>query len=687
MSRTPKSQKHEDQLHRLTQENKLLHDALQQAQRAHRLYNESINTLKVAEKEIKKSDAFKTAILDMAMDCIISIDQKGCIVEFNAAAEKTFGRKRRDVLGKELRELIIPPSLRKNHHRGLSQYLKTGKGVFLNKVAETMAMRADGSEFPVEISITEVLHAGEKLFTGFIRDISGRKKTEERLHMLSLALRQAGEAIIITNAKGAIKYVNAAFTHITGYTRKEVVGKSPNLLKNDPESQSLYYPELLKMVSGEKIWSNKVMNRKKDGSVYTAMQTITPIFNEAHEITHYVDIQRDISEYESLQEQLRQAQKMEALGTLVGGIAHDFNNILAGMTGNMYLAKSKCRDRPEVMERLGVVEILGFRAADMISQLLTFARKGVVQMQALPLEPFLNEALKMAQVSIPENITFRRYISRQGLVVNGDAVQLQQVLMNLLNNARDAVAAAGKPMITVRLQEWMADADFMKAYPDVKASRLAHLMVKDNGYGIPADCKGNIFEPFFTTKEVGKGTGLGLAMVYGAVQSHGGVLRVDSEAGRGTCVHMYFPLINNKPKSSDDAIHGKIYTGRGETILLADDEVQLRQTSKHILESLGYRVLEASDGKEAVDIFFVHSDEVELLVLDVMMPRMGGVEVADRIHELKPDIPLIFATGYDREVLPSDAGQLRNHLVLSKPFSIQVFSKGIRDLLDGHGGA
>jgi len=339
------------------------------------------------------------------------------------------------------------------------------------------------------------------------------------------------------------------------------------------------------------------------------------------------------------------------------------------------------------MERIRIVEKLGYRAADMISQLLTFARKGIVQIQPLSLEPFLNEALKLAQVSIPENITFRRYIFSQGLVVNGDAAQLQQVLMNLLSNARDAVEGAGKSMITVRLEEWIADAHFMRTYPDVKASRLAHLMVKDNGCGIPDDYKGNIFEPFFTTKGVGKGTGLGLAMVYGAVQSHGGALRVDSEAGRGTCVHIYLPLIDNKPENPDDVIHGKIYTGRGETILLADDEAPLRQTSKHILESLGYRVLEASDGKEAVDVFSAHSDAIELLVLDVMMPRMGGVEAADRIHEMKPDMPLIFATGYDRKSLPNDAGELRNYLVLSKPFSIQMFSKGIRDLLDGHGGA
>jgi len=302
-------------------------------------------------------------------------------------------------------------------------------------------------------------------------------------------------------------------------------------------------------------------------------------------------------------------------------------------------------------------------------------------MQPLLLAPYLNEALKMARVSVPENIIFHRHISRQDMMINGDAAQMQQVLMNLIGNACDAVEGIKEPVISVKLREWEADAEFLLAHPDMQTRQFARLTVEDNGSGIPADCMDNIFEPFFTTKGVGKGTGLGLAMVYGAVQSHGGILNVDSEAGRGTCFQLYLPLLKSGlPQSvADDKV---LLASHGETVLLADDEAQVRQASKDVLESLGYRVLEAANGKEAIDVFYAHADEIELLILDVVMPQLGGVEAAMRICELKPHTPVIFATGYDKEQVAPMTKQLEHSLVLNKPFVIGRFSRCIRKLLD-----
>jgi len=543
----------------LRRENMLLRESLRQAHHVQRMYDGSVRSLKAAKQALAKSGLFKSTILSMMLDGLICMDDAGRIVEFNTAAERIFGCKQEDALGRDLIDLIIPPRLREKYNRGLSWYLKTREEYFLNKPLETIARRADGSEFPIEVSITETSHDGEKLFTCILRDVSTRKQAEA---------------------------------------------------------------------------------------------------------------------------QLRQAQKMEALGTLVGGIAHDFNNTLAGMTGNLYLARKGLADRPEVMAKLRTVEQLGFRAAEMISQLLTFARKGVIRMQPFSLNPFAKEALKLAQVSIPENIKLRRSFCSYDLKINGDATQLQQVLMNLLSNARDALRDVKKPEITVKLRDWRATAEFADQHPEISANRFAWLTVEDNGCGIPEDYLDKIFDPFFTSKGVGEGTGLGLAMTYGAVQSHGGILAVESEVGEGARFHVYLPLLDDTTVSSDspnEARGNEPLTGHGEMILLADDQANVRTTVKDLLVSLNYHVLEAANGREAVETFSVHSGKISLLLLDVIMPELGGVEAARSIREITPDIPAIFATGYDQEQVLSEP--MPHTLVLTKPFSIGALSQSLSTLL------
>jgi len=383
-----------------------------------------------------------------------------------------------------------------------------------------------------------------------------------------------------------------------------------------------------------------------------------------------------------MEHRFHQAQKMEALGTLVGGIAHDFNNMLAGMTGNLYLAKKKVQGNPDVVQKLDNVEKLSFRAAEMIHQLLTFARKDRVSMQEFPLTPFIKEAIKLLQVSVPENIDVVQNICSDALQINGDGTQIHQVLLNLLNNARDAVEGVDDPRITISLKPFHADEMFIKNHTNSRVGSYAHLVIEDNGCGIPNNKLEHLFEPFFTTKEQGKGTGLGLAMVFGAINTHSGFVEVESIEGKGSSFHVYIPLLETEHVAPSLQQEQGIIQGYGEMILLVDDEEHIREVGREVLEELGYQVIEASDGLEAVDIFISNQDKIALIIMDIVMPRLGGVKAIERIRGIRPDIKVIFSTGYDKEATLPDKMQPSEAVILSKPFNIETLSKTIREHLD-----
>jgi len=511
-------------------------------------------------------------------------------------------------------------------------------------------------------------------------EIAERKQADALVIKLSQAIEQAGEAIVITDRGGIIEYINPAFTKLTGYSAKEAIGQTPRLLKSDNQDAA-FYEEMWKTIINGDVWHGKMVDRKKDGSFYPAMLTISPIFNQSDDPTycsHYVGIQSDLTKIEDMEHQFHQAQKMEALGTLVGGIAHDFNNILAGITGGLYLAKKRVHENPDVIQRLTSVEQLTLRAAEMIKQLLTFSRKDIVSMKEMPLTPFIKETLKFLRVSVPENIIIHQNICSGDLQIKGDGTQLHQVLMNLVNNARDALEGVDNPVITIRLEEFHADDEFIETHTYFTAGLYAHLGVEDKGCGIPEHQLEHLFEPFFMTKEVGKGTGLGLAMVFGAVKSHHGFVEVDSIEGEGSTFHIYIPLLEQENSVMPLSRQLQVANGHGETILLVDDEEYIIETGKEVLETLGYQVLTATNGQQAVAIFEAHPEDIDLCIFDIVMPVLGGDEAAKQVRLMQPDAKIIFATGYDKN--------LQNHLdgktVLSKPFSIVEMSQLIRQQLD-----
>ena len=398
-----------------------------------------------------------------------------------------------------------------------------------------------------------------------------------------------------------------------------------------------------------------------------------------HRRKHFVAMEKN----QLMEAQFLQAQKMEAIGTLVGGVAHEFNNMLAGITGSVFLAKGDVKDCPKALERLNTIERISFRAAEMIQHMLTFARKDMVKMVPVSLNSMIEETIRFVGPSLPASIVLETDDGKDEFLVRGDTSLLQHLLVNLINNARDAVEEAGAPNILIRMRRFNAGKDWLARHQGLGSEAFVCLSVRDNGIGFDADKKARIFEPFYTTKEVGKGTGLGLSMVYGAVQTHHGVIEVDSAEGAGAEFGIYLPLLKDLPSSPASQPAKTPLFGHGETILLVDDDRHLLDTSQQVLERLGFKVLLAMDGNEAVEQVRRH-DRIVLTVMDLVMPGMGGVEAMQCIKRFCPSMKVVFVSGYDvDETLKRNLDE-SGEASLAKPYHVDDLARKIRLLLAHH---
>ena len=497
---------------------------------------------------------------------------------------------------------------------------------------------------------------------------------------LSSAVNGAGEPVLITNTSGKIEYINPAFTRVTGYSEEEAIGKNPSILKSDAQDPETY-KELWQTIAAGDTWHGTLIEKKKDGTFYPVLMSIAPIYDDHNEITHYVGIQQDLTKEKELEERLQQSQKMEAIGTLVGGIAHDFNNMLAAIQGNLYLAKNDLSDEAKTATRLENIEALSQRAADIVHQLLTFARKDTVNIKPLSLNEVIPMAFKLAKNVIPASIEHVCNICEEELIINGDITQLQQVLLNLLSNAAYAVSGVANPKIICNLEHFDASDNFLALHPELSGRHFARLTIEDNGIGISHEHLNKVFDPFFTTKDVGEGTGLGLAMLYGSIQTHDGAVDVNSESGIGTAFHVYLPLeesevieVSKEKKESTP--------GSKETILVIDDEINMREIISEVLTSLNYRVVEACDGEEGLRMFEDMHDDIALVISDVVMPKLGGVDATKKMRQINHNLPIILMTGYDKKETLVSSQITEKCKVLSKPFSFEDLSQSIRFLLE-----
>jgi len=638
-----------------------------------------ITSQKQAEMALVQSEANLRSIFDNIQDTFYRADLGGSITMLSPSVFELMGCSADELLGKKFADYCVE----KEGNENFIQELEKAQGNVCGYEAELC--RPDGQQRWISTNAHFYRDHDGKIVgvEGVIRDITGYKKSEQALARMVTAMEYAHDAIIISDLDARIEYVNPAFERMTGYSSADAVGQFASIMRSDQHPDG-FYINMLETVCDGNVWRGEMTIRCKDGSFCEVERSIAPVFDQQGKINCQITIQRDITEHRVLEERLLQSQKMEAIGTLVGGIAHDFNNILAAIQGNVYLAKVGQPNHPETNRKLDTIEQLGTRAAGMIKQMLTFARKDRVQMKPFPLVSFMKEGFSLAKAAIAENIEHVCEYCDEPLTVYGDVTQLQQALMNLLNNACDAVADVPQPRIACSLASYSADAAFRKRHPDVKGEQFACLTVRDNGCGIPEEELDSIFEPFFTTKDVGAGTGLGLAMVYGAIERHHGAIEVESRPGEGTAFHVYLPLLGapEAELSVTAEAEQSIVRGAGELVLYAEDEQGLRDVTSKVLTQLGYRLLLASDGEEAVNMFSRDRVNISLVILDIVMPNMGGVDAALQIHAIDSDVPFIFATGYDKnDALNMDDEVLACCPVLRKPFSIKLFSQTIYDCI------
>jgi PAS domain S-box-containing protein len=534
----------------------------------------------------------------------------------------------------------------------------------------------DRVEKSMEISMAALEFAGRRCGVAVMQDVTHRLQAEEEQRRLATAIANTNDSIVITDCSGVIQYVNPAFSRITGYTREEAVGQNPRILKSGSQDNAFYGRMWETLLQG-KVWEGRLINRKKDGSFYTELASISPIRSATGKITHFVAVKRDITHEVELESQLQQAQKMEAIGTLAGGIAHDFNNILGAIIGFTDLSLLQTPPESPIHDNLLHIRNSGRRAADLIQQILTFSRQAATR-EKIPVSmaALLKETLKLLRASLPSTIDIKLNLEEPEGWVLADPVQIQQVIMNLSTNAFHAMSEKGG---TLTLELGRLPLGDCRGATARNKSDCIEMKVTDTGHGIDGAIIDRIFDPFFTTKEPGVGTGMGLSVVHGIIRDLDGMITVDS-GPEGTCFTVLIPE-TGRPATDVQADEPQIPQG-SESILVVDDERDIRETFRLMLEQLGYRVTACEDPVQALAMIREDKKRFDLVISDQTMPAMTGSELLAEIMNIRPDLPVILCTGFSEQLTDEKARQMGVRLLLMKPVILRKLGESVRQVLD-----
>ncbi|MDX8397573.1 MAG: ATP-binding protein [Mariprofundaceae bacterium] len=501
-------------------------------------------------------------------------------------------------------------------------------------------------------------------------------QNKQQLRSLIKALDGASNSVMITNTQGHIQYVNQALCAITGYSKKELIGKNPSILQSGKQDAA-FYQSMWNSILHTGKWQGELWNKRKNGALYLEELHIKSIQDEHGVTQSYIGSISDITLKKQQEELQLKTQKMASIGTLVGGIAHNFNNLLAAMIGQLYLAKnSQSLDQAKAF--MDDIERSSFQAADIIKQLLVFSRSQHPEKINTDIIALIQTATKTASLGIPENIQFKTHFTDQKMTAFCDPSEIQQLIIHIINNARDAVenSESKELSLTVDTQSWK-DCNKNNSC-QVCQSHVAHITIKDSGAGISPDHLEHIFDPFFTTKEPGQGTGLGLSTCYATVQAHQGHISVDSQLGHGSTFEICLPIsLHEQPQVTE--LKSIVKASYPANILLVDDDDMVRHTLSQLLHSLGYQTIIATNGQQAIDLALNHEPAPDMLLTDIVMPVMDGISSAQAILKEKPTLPILFISGYDQS-------QQASHLItqencLEKPFNIVTLSHKIQQIL------
>jgi len=527
----------------------------------------------------------------------------------------------------------------------------------------------------------------EKAFVGSLADlaalaleIADRRRAEEERERLARAVSQSSDATMITDVNGRILYVNPAFERITGFTRDEVLGKTPRILKSGTQDTA-FYRKMWATLQDGKVWQGRMVNRRKDGSVFQVDEVITPIRDENGQIVNYVAACRDVTREVQLERQLMQAVKLESVGRLAGGIAHDFNNLLTSILGFAQLIMDQSDPKSPVHTQAREILHAAERGADLTRRLLTLARSRGTQMRPLDINAVVREAHQLLRRTLREDVELVTVLGEDLPSVRASNTLLEQVIINLAVNARDAMPGGGKLTIETSTEE--LDEAFCAQRIGLIPGRYVRLRVSDTGQGMPPEVLEHIFDPFFTTKDSGRGSGLGLTTVYSIVKQLNGHIEVHSEVGRGTTVDIYLPVVEEEPEAQVEIIESRSTLPRGdETIMVVEDEDTVRHLTVRMLRSLGYHVLEARHGTEALALARQYRKPIHLVISDVVMPHMGGYELVKKLREIRSDFRVMYVSGFTDRPVPAVPGISQNIPLLEKPYTRETLAHVIRTVLD-----
>jgi len=624
-------------------------------------------------------------LLETLPDAIVAVDRDGTIVLVNSQAQELFGYDRDELVGQKV-ELLVPESYRGQHHHHRETFAETPKTRRMGADLDLYGRRRNGSEFPVEISLSPVSTEKGIFVLSAIRDISDRKRIAEELRRANEELHrrtaeQLGEyrsklasiidssedAILSKDLNGIITSWNRGAEHIYGYTPEEVVGKHISLLT--PSDRPDEISDILQRIArGESLEHYESVRVTKDKRHLNVSISVSPLRSATGDIVGASAIVRDVTAQKKAESQLRQSQKMEAIGRLAGGVAHDFNNILGIISACNEFLRDRIDAASEPSPYVDNIKKAIERGTSLTRQLLTFSRTSVVQPRVLDVNERLKDISKLLRPLLGDDVEILVVPKSALAVVEADPGQLDQIVVNLAVNARDAMPRGGKFILETGAVRF--DEDFADQHQTMPAGKYVMLAVSDTGHGMDEATISRIFEPFFTTKEIGKGTGLGLATVYGIVKQSAGHILVYSEPGHGTTFKIYLPSADHKigvaSKPEPEAVSPK---RQGTTILLVEDDDIMRSLTRQLLQEHGYTVVEASDGKSALEWIESHAEPIDLLLTDVVMRRMSGPELVERLGVSHPTLKVVYMSGYTGELMAEREVLKRGITLLEKPFT------------------
>jgi PAS domain S-box-containing protein len=646
-------------------------DAQREELRRERVITE---TLRRADEAVRKSEEqFKQFMSNFPGIAFIK-DADSRTVFVNKAFEDLFGVSNAEIAGKKDEEIWsadIAAHFRESDLRILAEKKPVE---FLDVIPFLDRIRFfQTTKFPIFNAASQTALVG-----GLAIEITDKIRAEELLRLQSAALQSAANAIVITNRQGEITWINQAFTELTGYSAEEVKGKTLKLLNSGMHPPE-FYADLWNTILDGKTWRHELVNRRKNGTTFIEEMTITPVLDEKREIVHFIAIKQDVTEKKKLQQQLLQSQKLESIGTLAGGVAHDFNNLLGIIIGYTALLKEQEAKPQEISTAVNAIERAAQRGATLVRQILTFARKSEAAFKSTDLNEIIRELASMLLETFPRHITVHVNLVDALYAINADHGQIHQALLNLCLNSRDAMPSGGRIEISTFLME---PGELQKRVPTVNDQAYVCVSVSDTGVGMDEEARSRIFEPFYTTKGPGKGTGLGLAVVYGVMQVHHGHIEVESIPGKGTTFKLCFPLAAILPAPPENVIPFAPVARRGSgKILVIEDEELIVQIIQTVLQKNGYQFLVARNGEEGIQLYQEHQNEIDLVFTDYGLPQLTGAQIFERLRTVNPDIKVLFASGNMDPELRRVLLLAGARAFLQKPYSMQALLEKIHEIL------